>query len=165
MVFICGQRKPKVNAQRDFFFSNGYVNYLTSVIGKLSQTNLPLSLCFSCREVKSHFSRFWSEKLRRQSLPLMELWDSQVPYSDPYWSLPEHLLGATQGCLRPGCSKICPVGQHISWAQSSKEKGSTTVPKCSAPARKLSLPWKIPMSPEAADHKEWAVGSKMRFYF
>lgn len=46
MVFICGQRKPKVNAQRDFFFSNGYVNYLTSVIGKLSQTNLPLSLCF-----------------------------------------------------------------------------------------------------------------------
>lgn len=77
MVFICGQRKPKANAPRDFFFfSNGYVNYLTSVIGKLSQTNLPLSLCFGCREVKIHFLRFWNEKLRRQSPPLMELWDS-----------------------------------------------------------------------------------------
>lgn len=169
MVFICGQRKPEASALRDFFFPNGYVNYLTSVIGKLSQTNLPLSLCFSCRGVKIHFLRLCSEKLRRQSPPLADLWDGTsasftsllIPTWTPFGSYTRMSGARMLQDLLCGTEHLLTQPRE----QSSEEKGSTTVPKCSAPTRKLWLPWKIPVSLEAAEHEseQWEV--KWSFIF
>lgn len=169
MVFICGQRKPEASAPRDFFFSNGYVNYLTSVIGKLSQTNLPLSLSFSCRGVKIHFLRLCSEKLRRQSPPLTELWDGTsalfrsllIPTWTTFGSYTRMSGARMLQDLFCGTEHLLTQPRE----QSSEEKGSTTVPKMLCSSQKALAPMKNPRVPGGSRAQKWTVGGKMKFYF
>lgn len=95
----------------------------------------------------------WWRELRDGTSAVFRSW--QIPTWTPFGSytgmpgarMLQDLLCGTEHLLRQPRE------------QSSKEKGSTTVPKCSTLARELSLPWKIPMSLEAAEHRseQWEV--------
>lgn len=166
MVFICGQRKPKANAPGDFFFSDGYVNYLTSVIGKVSQTNLPLSLCSNSTGVKIHFSRFWSEKLRRHSPPLMEFQDSTSALFTslllPAWT---H-FGRYTGMPGTRMLQDLPWGtQHLLRQPRVPGRKEHSCSQMLCSSQKVFAPMKNPHVPVGSRAQKWTVGGKMRFYF